>query len=89
MSGARVDPKKALSRTFLDGGMVRWEAYVSGGQPNTPHAARIYFVCLEDPFAPPRWLPHESRSVAEATRALTDMGEGDLLELHSRSTPLE
>lgn len=89
MSGARVDPKKALSRTFLDEGMVRWEAYVSGGQPNTPHAARIYFVCLEDPFAPPRWLPHESRSVAEATRALADMSDADLLGLHSRSTPLE
>ena len=84
-----MDPKKALSRTFLDEGMVRWEAYVSGGQPNTPHAARIYFVCLEDPFAPPRWLPHESRSVAEATRALADMSDADLLGLHSRSTPLE
>lgn len=89
MSGARLDPKKALSRTFLDGGMVRWEAYVSGGQPNTPHAARIYFVCLEDPFAPPRWLSHESRSVAEATRALAGMSDADLLGLHSRSTPLE
>ena len=69
--------------------MVRWEAYVSGGQPNTPHAARIYFVCLEDPFAPPRWLSHESRSVAEATRALADMSDADLLGLHARSTPLE
>ena len=49
------------SRTFLDEGMVRWEAYVSGGQPNTARAARIYFVCLEDPFEPPRWVPHESR----------------------------
>ncbi len=84
-----MDPKKALSRTFLDGGMVRWEAYVSGGQPNTPHAARIYFVCLEDPFTPPRWLPHESRSVAEATRALADMSDADLLELQSRAAPLE
>lgn len=84
-----MDPKRALSRTFLDGGMVRWEAYVSGGQPNTPHAARIYFVCLEDPFEPPRWLSHESRSVAEATRALAGVSDADLLGLHSRSTPLE
>ena len=30
--------------------MIRWEAYVSGGQPDTEAAARIYFVCLEDPF---------------------------------------
>lgn len=84
-----VDPKRALSRTFLDEGMVRWEAYVSGGQPNTARAARIYFVCLEDPFEPPRWVPHESRSVAEATRALAGMSDADLLDLRARATPLE
>ena len=84
-----VDPKRALSRTFLDEGMVRWEAYVSGGQPNTPQAARIYFVCLEDPFEPPRWVPHESRSVAEATRALATMSDADLLDLRAEATPLE
>lgn len=84
-----VDPKRALSRTFLDEGMVRWEAYVSGGQPNTARAARIYFVCLEDPFEPPRWVPHESRSVVEATRALAGMSDADLLDLRARATPLE
>ena len=83
-----VDPKRALSRAFLDGGMIRWEAYVSGGQPNTPQAARIYFVCLEDPFETPRWVPHESRSVAEATRALAGMSDEDLLDLLNRSTAL-
>ncbi len=84
-----VDPKRALSRTFLDEGMVRWEAYVSGGQPNTARAARIYFVCLEDPFEPPRWVPHESRSVAEATRALAGMSDAELLDLRGRGKPLE
>ena len=84
-----LDPKKALSRSFLDAGMVRWEAYVSGGQPKTPQAARIYFVCLEDPFEPPRWRAHESRSVAGATRALAGMSDAELHELHSRSTALE
>ena len=84
-----VDPRRALSRTFLDGGMIRWEAYVSGGQPNTPQAARIYFVCLEDPFEPPRWVTHESRSVAEATRSLAGMSDDALVELLSRSTPLD
>lgn len=83
-----VDPKRALSRTFLDDGMIRWEAYVSGGQPNTPHAARIYFVCLEDPFEKPRWVPHESRSVAEATRALGGMSDDDLVPLLNGATPL-
>ncbi|WP_420449219.1 hypothetical protein [Candidatus Palauibacter sp.] len=89
MSGMAVDPKRALSRTFLDEGMVRWEAYVSGGQPNTARAARIYFVCLEDPFEPPRWVPHESRSVAEATRALAGMSDAELLDLRGRGKPLE
>ncbi len=84
-----VDPKRALSRRFLDGGMIQWEAYVSGGQPNTPRASRIYFVCLEDPFERPRWVAHESRSVAEATRALGGMSDDDLIELHTRSTPLD
>ena len=89
MSDATVDPKKALSRQFMDNGMIRWEAYVSGGQPNTPAAARIYFVCLEDPFERPSWVPHESRSVAEATRALARMSDADLLALLERSTPLD
>ena len=88
MTGGSVDPKRALSRAFLDEGMIRWEAYVSGGQPNTAQAARIYFVCLEDPFAPPRWVPHESRSVAEATRALGAMSDGDLAGLLEGATPL-
>ncbi len=83
-----ADPTRALSRTFLDDGMIQWEAYVSGGQPNTAAAARIYFVCLEDPFETPRWVTHESRNVAEATRALAGMSDADLLELHGRSTPL-
>lgn len=84
-----MDPKKALSRQFMDNGMIRWEAYVSGGQPNTAAAARIYFVCLEDPFERPRWVPHESRSVAEATRVLAGMSDADLLELLGRSRPLD
>ena len=84
-----MDPMKALSRQFMDNGMIRWEAYVSGGQPNTAAAARIYFVCLEDPFERPRWVPHESRSVAEATRVLARMSDADLLELLGRSRPLD
>ena len=79
---------RALSRTFLDEEMVKWEAYVSGGQPNTPAAARIYFVCLEDPYVRPRWVPHDSRNVAEATRALAAMADADLLALYAGSTPL-
>ena len=79
----------ALSRKFMDEGLIEWEAYVSGGQPDTPAAARIYFVNLEDRFERPRWVAHESRSVAEATRALAAMSDADLAGLLAESTPLD
>ena len=79
----------ALSRKFMDEGLIEWEAYVSGGQPDTPAAARIYFVCLQDPFERPRWVEHASRSVAEATRALSGMSDADLVGLLAESTPLD
>ncbi|MDH3733659.1 MAG: hypothetical protein OEU54_08995 [Gemmatimonadota bacterium] len=84
-----MNSRDALSRKFMDEGLIEWEAYVSGGQPDTPAAARIYFVCLEDPFARPRWVGHESGSVAEATRALTAMTNADLSGLLAESTPLD
>lgn len=81
--------KSALSREFMDDAMIRWEAYVSGGHPGTPAAARIYFVCLDDPFERPRYVEHESGRVAEATRDLAGASEADLVELLSGATPLE
>lgn len=81
--------KDALSRQFMDDAMVRWEAYVSGGHPGTPAAARIYFVCLDDPFERPRYVAHESGRVAEATRDLAAMSEARLAELLAGATPLE
>lgn len=89
MKKTATDPKKALSRQFMDKGMIRWEAYVSGGQPNTDAAARIYFVCLEDSFERPRWVTHTSHSVAAATRALSEMTDTNLVELLERSQPLD
>ena len=84
-----IDPKKALSRQFMDDGMIQWEAYVSGGQPNTEAAARIYFVCLEDAFERPRWVTHASHSVAAATRALSEMTNTNLVELLNQAQPLD
>ncbi len=83
------DANNALSRSFMDEALINWEAYVSGGQPDTPAAARIFFVCLEDSFERPRWVPHESGSVAEATRALAGMTDGDLVGLLGDATPLD
>lgn len=90
-SGAEGRPrgKDALSREFMDESMIRWEAYVSGGHPGTPAAARIYFVCLDDPFERPRYVEHESGAVAEATRDLAGMSEERLVELLAGATPLE
>jgi len=73
----------------MDEGLIRWEAYVTGGQPRTPAAARIYFVCLDDPLARPRWVAHESGSVAEATRALAAMSDSELIGLLADATPLD
>jgi len=84
-----MESTNALSRQFMDEGLIRWEAYVSGGQPQTPAAARIYFVCLEDPFARPRWVEHASGSVADATRALAGMSDSDLVGLLADATPLD
>ncbi len=81
--------KDALSRRFMDEGMIHWEAYVSGGQPDTDAAARIYFVSLDDPFERPRWVSHASRDVAEATRALASLSEAELLALLADARPLE
>ena len=84
-----IDAKKALSRTFMDQGMIHWEAYVSGGQPNTAAAARIYFVNLDDNFERPRWVAHESRNVAAATRTLAELTDDGLVELLGQSSPLD
>jgi hypothetical protein len=84
-----MNASDALSRTFMDEGLIKWEAYVSGGQPDTPAAARIYFVNLEDRFERPRWVTHDSGSVAEATRALAAMSDADLTGLLAESAPLD
>ena len=80
--------KEALSRQFMDEALIRWEAYVSGGQPTTAAAARIYFVCLDDPHERPRWVNHDSGSVAEASRALAGMSEDQLVGLLAEATAL-
>lgn len=81
--------KNLLARTFLDDGLVEWEAYVSAGQPKGPAVARLYFVCLNDPFERPRWVAHESGDVAEAHRALASLSEPELVRMLEEATPLD
>jgi hypothetical protein len=78
-----------VRRTFYDDGLREWEAYVSGGQPETEMAARILFLCLTEPSERARFVRHESRDVAAAERDLHRMEDRELLELLGAASPLD
>lgn len=78
-----------MRRTFHDESLREWEAYVSGGQPETEAAARIYFLCLTEPRERARFLPHESRDVAKAERELRGLDDGELLSMLREAEPLD
>lgn len=78
-----------MRRTFHDESLRKWEAYVSGGQPATEAAARIYFLCLTEPRQRARFVTHESRDVAEAERELRERSDGELLDLLKEARPLD
>ena len=67
-----------MARNFMDEGLLEWEAYVSGGQPESPQAARIFFLCLDARHEPARYVERESGDVAEAEKALTEMSDDEL-----------
>lgn len=77
-----------MRRTFLDQNLLEWEAYVSGGQPGTRAAARIYFNCLTDRSRRPLFVTHESGDVAEAHRSLGELDPAGLEALLERAEPL-
>ncbi len=77
-----------MRRTFLDRNLLEWEAYVSGGQPGTPAAARIYFNCLTDRTRRPLFVSHKSGDVTGAQKTLGELAENDLRELLERAEPL-
>jgi hypothetical protein len=78
-----------MRRTFHDESLREWEVYVSGGQPGTEAAARIYFLCLTEPRERARYVPHESRDVAEAEREIRDLDDGELLDLLGEARPVD
>lgn len=77
-----------MRRTFHDESLREWEAYVSGGQPETDIRARILFLCLTEPRERARFVSHESRDVAAAERDLHRMADAELLELLETARPL-
>lgn len=78
-----------MRRTFIDSELLEWEAYVTGGQPHTPTAARIFFLCLTAPARRPLYTEHSSRDVAVAERELESMSDEELHSLLATATPLE
>lgn len=76
-------------RTFHDDSLREWEVYVSGGQPETEAAARIYFLCLTEPRERARFVAHDSRDVAEAEGELRRLDDSDLLEMLQEAEPLD
>ena len=75
-----------MARKITDGDFLEWEVYVSGGQPDSKEAARIFFYCLDAPMNPARFVEHESRNVAQAEAALLEMSEEELRALLSGAT---
>lgn len=78
-----------MRRTFHDESLREWEAYVSGGQPDTEAAARIYFLCLSEPRERARFVAHESRDVAAAESELRGLDDDDLLTMLREAEPLD
>jgi hypothetical protein len=77
-----------MAKTFVDENFLNWEAYVSGGQPDSPEAARIFFLCLDARTTPARFVEHASRSVAAAERDLRQASDDDLREMLARSVQI-
>jgi hypothetical protein len=75
-----------MSRTITDENFLEWEVYVSGGQPSSPEAARIFFYCLDAPMNPARFVPHDSGNVAVAEAAVMEMSDEQLGELLAVAT---
>ncbi|MDP2469224.1 MAG: hypothetical protein Q8W45_03220 [Candidatus Palauibacterales bacterium] len=72
-----------MARTITDDNFLEWEVYVSGGQPDSKEAARIFFYCLDAPMNPARFVRHESGNVATAEADLLKMSDERLRELLS------
>jgi hypothetical protein len=77
-----------MRRTFFDQNLLEWEAYVSGGQPGTRAAARIYFNCLTDVTRRPLFVAHEGGDLVEAQRALAELDAAGLVALLDRAESL-
>jgi hypothetical protein len=76
-----------MTRTIVDDDLLTWEVYVSGGQPDSPEAARLFFLCLDSRPSRARFVEHGSRSVAAAERDLLGLTDGELKEMLAKSVP--
>ena len=75
-----------MARTVMDSNLMNWEVYVSGGQPDSPQAARLFFLCLDSPMSRARFVEHDSGDVSVAERELLSMTDNELRDLLATST---
>jgi len=75
-----------MSGTIVDENFLTWEVYVTGGQPDTPETARIFFLCMDAPMNPARFVSHDERSVVAAERTLLEASDDELRAMLARSS---
>ncbi|MGH7483051.1 MAG: hypothetical protein ACRELV_12925 [Longimicrobiales bacterium] len=69
-----------MSRTFLDDGLMQWEAFASTGDYGFPARSRLVFLCLSDPGRRARYVSHAGDK-ADTERVLQDASPAELAEL--------
>lgn len=77
--------RATMARTFYDVDLLRWEVYVTGGQPDSTAAARVFFHCLDAPLTSARYVVHESGDVSVAEREVRTATDEELAELFAAS----
>ncbi|MGH7458014.1 MAG: hypothetical protein ACREKN_02880 [Longimicrobiaceae bacterium] len=76
-----------MSRTFLDGKLMEWEAYSSGGEHSLPQGARIIFHSLSEPSRRARQLLPGGDD-ADAAGMVSEVPEEELRKMLARSKEL-
>lgn len=76
-----------MARTFVDEGLMTWEAYAASGDYGFADGARIIFHCLSDPGLRAR-VVRQQGTPADAERVVADAPTEALRELFADSEPL-
>ncbi|CAN5366329.1 hypothetical protein BH24GEM3_BH24GEM3_08240 [soil metagenome] len=77
-----------MSRVFLDGNLLSWEAYASGGKFGLPEQPKIVFHSLSEPFRRARYVRHDGDN-AGAQEVVQSVPEDRLRAMLEESQELE